>query len=553
MNRNNNTWKKRISLIILAALISASILFATCYCSTSTKATYPITIPTAMDAKTGLSNIMYIKNDTSLYNATYSIVDLYTCQLDQDNYTEVLIISCEQTSGVYYYNLTAIKLGPNPSMEWSKNLTPTTISTTSFTLHLLNISDFNNDGKNEIAIAYYSYYGSEHHDLSVYDGNGGLLKNLTQFWQDCNYEELVVVDWNNDGVNDILSAYWASNNFNVTFVKNVTSGECESKLYPYSASSCSVGWLVAGNFNSTSSELELALSCYTDNYKILILGDSTVKQCFENSNSSYYLYSTGEHLIFGSYYSVSGHYIITLGAYRDSVLWSFTQNVSIYPKCVVADVDLDLKPEIFYKYYDSTGQTYYPYLYAIVDIENGQKTVGDYYVPVPVSFENDWKLLAQTQQYGQYYSTIETYEIPSSYFFPDMNIIMSPRFMFLSQTELVVLNKNYVSVSGLFPKINYSRVYSMLCFGDYDGDGRLESLGVIGGSVALLELEPMQLLSMNVVYLGVYAFLSAHQGVNNGYLYLSVSLLIVVVGLTIFYYVRRWIRALEFDRRMGIK
>ncbi|MEM2144955.1 MAG: hypothetical protein QW279_06315 [Candidatus Jordarchaeaceae archaeon] len=544
-----NTWKKT-GLIILTALISASILFATCYCSTSAKATCPTTYLTAMDTKASLSNIMYLKNDTSLYNTTYSVYYLYTCELDLDAYPEALAISLEHTTdGISYYNLTVINLGPTPSVKWSQSITPSVVGWPTFTLHLLNISDFDRDNENEIAIAYY-YSAGGYYTLSVYNGDGTLLRDLTQFWQECQYGKLVVVDWNSDGVNDILSVYWASNNFNVTFVKDVTSGECESKLYSYPASSCNVNQLVAGNFNSTSPEPELALSCYTGNYKILIISDDTVKQCFENSSYFYYLYSTGEHLIFGSYYYSNGYVIILLGAYLDSVLWNLTQNTSSgeSPICVVADFDLDLEPEIFYKYYEPTGRTYYSQQkYVVVDLENGQKTKKDY-MPVPVSFENDWKLLVGSQ-YGQY-STLSIYENPSS----SSNMIMAPRFMSISQTSLIVLDKNYVSVSGFFPRTESSGIYSsMLCFEDYDRDGRLEALGVGSKGIALLELEPVPLLSMNVVYLEFYAFFSAHQGVNNGYFYLSVSLLVIVVGLTMFYYIRRRTIALEFDRQIRTK
>ncbi|MEX2753098.1 MAG: hypothetical protein Q6366_014690 [Candidatus Freyarchaeota archaeon] len=90
-------------------------------------------------------------------------------------------------------------------------------------------------------------------------------------------------------------------------------------------------------------------------------------------------------------------------------------------------------------------------------------------------------------------------------------------------------------------------------FEDYDGDGRLETLSVLGYSAVLLELQPVYLLAVNAVYLGVYAVFSGHRGVNNIYLFLSVFLLGLGVGLTAFYYIRRRTRALEFDRQMRVK
>ncbi|MEM2959737.1 MAG: VCBS repeat-containing protein [Candidatus Jordarchaeaceae archaeon] len=547
---NRNTWKRRISLIILATIIPTLILAAASY-PTPIMATYPSTYLTAINSKAETSGIMNLKIDTFLHNATNSIYNLYICELDEDNYSEALIISREQMSisGTiyYYYNLTAIKLGPTPSTEWSKSITPTE-TWLSINLYIFNISDFNKDNKSEIALAY--SYGSNY-NLSVYSSDGELLRDLTQFWQDCHYGRLVVVDWNNDGVNDILSVFWnsTSSSFNVTYVDNVTSGHCQSEQYPYSTTSCSIYQLVAGDFNSTSTGLELALSCFTNNHKILILEKGgSVRQCFEYSIQQL-LYSTGDHLIFGSHFRESGYTFIFLGVYRDAVLWSFTQNVTYSTKCVVADVNLDSEPELFYSYYKEG--TYTGFEYMVVDIENGQKT-NRTYVPVPVSFEKEWTLLvsARSVYYSTHYVTPSTCETPTSY-----PLLENPRFVSSQTSDIfVVLNRNNVVVMGLFPKVEYSgEYYFMPYFEDYDGDGRLETLSVLGYSAVLLELQPVYLLAVNAVYLGVYAVFSGHRGVNNIYLFLSVFLLGLGVGLTAFYYFRRRTRALEFDRQMRVK
>lgn len=527
MTRNN--WKKWIGLMILVTLALTLILPAT-------SGPTPLALSRVMTlaAKANLAKINYLKNDTLLYNTTSSSVKyLGLGQLDSDTSEEAITIA-ETYNGTHYcYNLTAIDLGPTPMVEWSVNITPPSTERPYFQLELANVSDFDRDNRDEIAVA---YSGPGYRCFYVFDDDGSLLRNLTSFWQDCDWEPLAVVDWNLDGVNDILSVHWnyTGNCFNVTYVRNVTSGDFSSSTYLYSAGSYYVNALVAGNFDSSSSKPELALSCFAVDVIFLING-STVSELLDGGD--YYLHSAEDYLIFATYDSTE--HIFTVGCFRDDV-WSHELNTTYQPYVYVMDVDLDSKPDIICRYYNETTNQYE---YLVMDIESGQKTIRDY-VPIPVSFGNETKLMVGSSYQGSY-SPLTTSERPDFYGYG----IERPCFIWPGG-QLYVLDRSGRLVSIVSPK--FGGGLCMLAFSDYDNDGRLETLGVSNGNILLLELDPVPTLTMGTVSLITYGLFSTNQNTNQMYLYVSVLLSIVGLGSTTVYYMRKRRRALRLDRELGM-
>jgi len=526
-NRNRNNWKKWVGLTIIVILALTLVLPAT-FGST------PLALSrvTALAAKANLAKVNYLKNDTFLYNTTGSSVNyLGLGELDSDAGKEAIVIAEAWNGTHYYHNLTAIDPGPTPSVEWSVNITPYSTGYPSFQLKLANVSDFDLDDRSEIAVAYSGQFSGYLYRLYVFDDDGSLLKNLTSFWQDCGWNPLVVVDWDDDGVNDILSARWNSTGsyFNVTYVRNVTSGEFGSSTYSYSAGYY-VSALVAGNFNSTSSEPELALLCSN---VILIIDGGTVKECFSNSGDHHYIYSAEGYLVFTAYNSTE--HIFTVGCFRDD-LWNRELNTTYQPYVDVVDVDLDSEPDIVCYYYNETTSLYE---YLVMNIEGGQETIRNY-VPIPLSFENERKLVVTTSYQGGY-STPSTAERPDFYGCE----IERPYFIW-PEGQLYVLDGSGGLVSMISLKFGIG--FCMLVFSDYDDDGRLETLGLSEGSILLIELDPVPILTMSTVSLITYGLFLINQNTDQMYLYVSVLLSLVGLGSTIVYYIRKRSRALQLDR-----
>ena len=534
--RNRSNRKRWISLTILAALVLTLVLPAAF-------GPTPLALSrvTALAATANLAKVYYLKNETLLYNTTGSSVN-YLChgQLDSDANNEAITIAEAWNGTHYYHNLTAIDLGPTPSVKWSVNITPYSTGYPYFQLKLANVSDFDLDNRDEIVVA----YSGDFCRLYVFDDNGSLLNNLTSFWQDCGWNPLVVVDWDGDGVNDILSVHWnpTGSYFNVTYVRNVTSGEFGSATYSYSDSDgdyyYDVGALVAGNFNSTSSEPELAFSCSNVVF-IIDNGTGTVKECFSFSSSSYYdIYSVEGYLVFAMYDSTEDNF--TVGCFRDGVRNIFVLNTSYWPNVDVVDVDLDSKPDIIYCYYNETENQYEC---LVIDIESWQETVRNY-VPIPASFGGETKLVVS---YQGSYTTPTTESLEPLYGY----MIERPCFISLGGTlygQLYVLDGSGRLVSMVSPKFE-GELSFMLVFSDYDDDGQLETLGVGEGSIFLLELDPVPVLTMSPVSLIIYGLFTTSQNTDRMYLYVSVILSLVGLSSIAAYYIRKRRRALQLDRR----
>jgi len=506
--RNRSNRKKWISLTILVTLILTLVLPAT-FGST------PLALSrvTALAAKANLAKVNYLENETLLYNTTGSSVN-YLChgQLDSDANNEAITIAEAWNGTHYYHNLTAIDLGPTPSVKWSVNITSYSTGQPSFQLKLVNVSDFDRDNRDEIAVAYYAYFsGHSVHQLYVFDDDGNLLRNLTSFWQDCGWNPLVVVDWDGDGVNDILSVHWnfTGSCFNVTYVRNVTSGEFRSATYSSSDGDYDVSTLAAGNFNSTSSEPELALLCSNVVF-IIDNGTGTVKECFSGSGSYYDIYSAEGYLVFATYNSTEENF--TVGCFRDDVI------------CY---------------YYNKTKNQYE---YLVIDIESWQETIRNY-VPIPLSFGDKTKLVVSASYQGDYTTPTTTERPKFSYSFE----IERPCFI-RPEGQLYVLDGSGRLVSIVSPKIE-GMPLCMLVFSDYDDDGQLETLGVSEGSILLLELDPVPILTMSTVSLITYGLFTTSQNTDRMYLYVSVILSLAGLSSIAAYYIGKRKRALQLDRR----
>ncbi|RKY84662.1 hypothetical protein DRQ11_11240, partial [candidate division KSB1 bacterium] len=533
--RNRSNRKRWISLTILVTLVLTLVLPATF-------GPTPLALSrvTALAAKANLAKVNYLENETLLYNTTGSSVN-YLChgQLDSDANNEAITIAEAWNGTHYYHNLTAIDLGPPPSVKWSVNITSYSTGQPSFQLKLVNVSDFDRDNRDEIAVAYYAYFsGHSVYQLYVFDDDGSLLRNLTSFWRDCGYySPLVVVDWDGDGVNDILSVHWnfTGSCFNVTYVRNVTSGGFGSATYSYSDGD-SVRALVAGNFNSTSSKPELALLCSNVVF-IIDKGTGTVKECFSgfSSSSSHDIYSAEGYLVFAMYDSTEDNF--TVGCFRDDVWNSFVLNISSWTYVDVVDVDLDSKPDIICCYYSETKNQYE---YLVIDIESWQETVRNY-VPIPLSFGDETMLVVSSSYQGGY-TTPTTTESPEwSYSYE----IERPCFI-RPERQLYVFDGSGRLVSMVSPKFE-GELLCMLVFSDYDDDGQLETLGVSEGSILLLELDPVPILTMSTVSLITYGLFTTSQNTDRMYLYVSVILSLAGLSSTATYYIRKRNRALQLD------
>ncbi|MHA1579042.1 MAG: FG-GAP repeat domain-containing protein [Candidatus Freyarchaeota archaeon] len=453
---------------------------------------------------------------------------------------EAIVIAEARNETHYYHNLTAIDLGPPPSVKWSVNITPYTTEQPYFQLELANVSDFDLDNRSEIVVAYSDDFSGWLDRLYVFDDNGSLLNNLTSFRQHRGYHSpVVVVDWDGDGVNDILSVHWNSTGryFNVTYVKNVTSGEFGSSTYSYSDSYYyDVTTLAAGNFNSTSSEPELALLCSNVVF-IIDNGTETVKECFSGFSGFSDIYSAEGYLVFATYDSTEDNF--TVGCFRDDVWNSLALNISSWLDVDVVDVDLDSKPDIICRYYSETKNQYE---YLVIDIESWQETVRNY-VPIPLSFGDETKLVVSSSYQGGYTTPTTTERPEWSYSFE----IERPCFI-LPEGQLYVLDGSGRLVSMVSPKFEGESL-CMLVFSDYDDDGQLETLGVSGGSILLLELDPVPILTMSTVSLITYGLFTTSQNTDRMYLYVSVILSLAGLSSIATYYIRKRNRALQLDRR----
>ncbi|MHA1643488.1 MAG: hypothetical protein ACTSV0_00500, partial [Candidatus Freyarchaeota archaeon] len=149
-NRNRSNRKRWISLTILVTLALTLVLPATF-------GPTPLALSrvTALAAKANLAKVNYLENETLLYNTTGSSVNyLGLGELDSDVGKEAIVIAEARNETHYYHNLTAIDLGPPPSVKWSVNITPYTTEQPYFQLELANVSDFDLDNRSEIVVAY---------------------------------------------------------------------------------------------------------------------------------------------------------------------------------------------------------------------------------------------------------------------------------------------------------------------------------------------------------------------------------------------------------------
>jgi len=178
----------------------------------------------------------------------------------------------------------------------------------------------------------------------------------------------------------------------------------------------------------------------------------------------------------------------------------------------------------------------------VIDIESWQETVRNY-VPIPLSFGDEMKLVVSSSYQGGYTTPTTTERPESSYSYE----IERPCFI-RPEGQLYVFDGSGRLVSMVSPKIGW-RSLCMLVFSDYDDDGQLEALGVSEGSILLLELDPVPILTMSTVSLITYGLFTTSQNTDRMYLYVSVILSLAGLSSIAAYYIGKRKRALQLDRR----
>lgn len=419
---------------------------------------------------------------------------------------------------------------------WQKNLTAP--QTYYYYYYYFFTGDFDGDGKDEALF-------NQQNLLYTFDDNSTMY-NLTSL---CLYNKggkIVVVDWNGDGSEDIVQVYYdnTAQSFNVTVIYDLTGSNYESASYNYSTNSnyADIFAVVAGDFNASAKGPELAVALSSGSYYLFVIDSARWNEAKSGGVEPYligtfenqpYLYAIEDYLLF--YYYYDGN--TSLGVFRDRELWNHKYNMSV-SALRVADFDLDLKPELMFRSYN--------FGYCVVDLESGGE-VYESYVPIPLSIGADKKVAVGWTLYNYYTPYIMGMKAEET-----LRLISWGEMLLSFSPSLLVFDEHGRGESLLLLR----SVYVWVCFDDYDGDGKLESLGLeslgldsYGSSVMLVELNSVPMLTIDVPLIFYVAY-SNYQAGNQLYFYFSVFVMVAGLGLTVFYYVRRRQRALMLDKEL---